>query len=70
LVLNCSQSDKYTSPQKNYEEYSVFSRKFLNPEEEENKERWEEDTNDTELMKNINSLLDAGKLSKKSSKLK
>ena len=33
----------------------------MNPEEED-KEKWEEDTNDTEIMKNINSLLDSGKL--------
>lgn len=35
---------------------------MINPEEEE-RENWEEDTNDTEIMKNINSLLDSGKLS-------
>ena len=29
----------------------------------ENDENWEEDTNDTEIMKNINSLLDSGKKS-------
>lgn len=36
--------------------------KAMNPEDEDN-ERWEEDTTDTEIMKNINSLLDSGKLS-------
>ena len=33
----------------------------MNPEVEQ--ENWEEDTNDTEIMKNINSLLDSGKRS-------
>ena len=32
----------------------------MNPEEEQ-EEKWEEDTNDTEIMRNINSLLDSGK---------
>lgn len=32
----------------------------MNPEEDQD-EKWEEDTNDTEIMKNINSLLDSGK---------
>jgi len=32
---------------------------YVNPEEAQ--ENWEEDTNDTEIMKNINSLLDSGK---------
>jgi hypothetical protein len=31
---------------------------MINPEDEDN---WEEDTTDTEIMKNINSLLDSGK---------
>lgn len=33
----------------------------MNPEEEDH-DKWEEDTTDTEIMKNINSLLDSGKL--------
>lgn len=33
----------------------------MNPEDEDQDEKWEEDTNDTEIMKNINSLLDSGK---------
>jgi len=39
----------------------------INP-EEEGAENWEEDTTDTEIMKNINSLLDSGKLSSNSYK--
>lgn len=35
--------------------------KAMNPEDEDY-DRWEEDTTDTEIMKNINSLLDSGKL--------
>jgi hypothetical protein len=35
--------------------------KYENPEDQE--ENWEEDTTDTEIMKNINSLLDSGKQS-------
>jgi len=31
----------------------------LNPEVDSEEENWEEDTNDTEIMKNINSLLDS-----------
>lgn len=44
--------------------FSIYS-KLINPEDEmsENDENWEEDTNDTEIMKNINSLLDSGKKS-------
>lgn len=44
--------------------YSIYS-KLINPEDEssENDENWEEDTTDTEIMKNINSLLDSGKKS-------
>ncbi len=34
---------------------------IVNPEEEDKDEKWEEDTTDTEIMKNINSLLDSGK---------
>jgi hypothetical protein len=39
--------------------FSIFS-KYLNPEDNSQEENWEEDTNDTEIMKNINSLLDSG----------
>lgn len=39
--------------------FSIFS-KHLNPEDDSEEENWEEDTNDTEIMKNINSLLDSG----------
>jgi len=44
--------------------YSIYS-KFINPEDEScgEEENWEEDTTDTEIMKNINSLLDSGKKS-------
>ncbi|CDW72120.1 UNKNOWN [Stylonychia lemnae] len=44
--------------------FSIFS-KQLNPEDDTQEENWEEDTNDTEIMKNINSLLDSGNPQKK-----
>lgn len=34
----------------------------MNPEDVEDFDKWEEETNDTEIMRNINSLLDSGKL--------
>jgi hypothetical protein len=39
---------------------------MINPEDEDgsDEENWEEDTTDTEIMKNINSLLDSGNLPK------
>lgn len=54
-------SGKNTPPSRLYSLYS----KFINPEDEscEDDENWEEDTTDTEIMKNINSLLDSGKKS-------
>lgn len=36
----------------------ISSFKAMNPEDDDN-DRWEEDTTDTEIMKNINSLLDS-----------
>lgn len=41
--------------------FSIYS-KYATPETEDQSddENWEEDTNDTEIMKNINSLLDSG----------
>jgi len=47
-----TQSAKSSPPFKMYKPFS----KYENPEDEEN---WEEDTTDTEIMKNINSLLDS-----------
>jgi hypothetical protein len=41
--------------------FQTFS-KLMNPEDKDPEENWEEDTNDTEIMRNINSLLDSGKL--------
>lgn len=44
--------------------YSLYS-KFINPEDEnsDSEDNWTDDTTDTEIMKNINSLLDSGKKS-------
>lgn len=41
--------------------FSIYS-KYATPEtdDQSDEENWEEDTNDTEIMKNINSLLDSG----------
>lgn len=48
-------SAKGSYPSKLFQAYS----KLANPEELEDGDRWEEDTNDTEIMRNINSLLDS-----------
>jgi hypothetical protein len=44
-------------PTKLFQTYS----KLMNPEEDDSEDKWEEDTNDTEIIRNINSLLDSGK---------
>ena len=51
-------SVKGSYPSKLFQTY----KKLMNPEELDDGDKWEEDTNDTEIMKNINSLLDSGKL--------
>jgi hypothetical protein len=57
LGISCTLSAKNNSLSKLFSAYP----KHINPEEDP-EDKWEEDTNDTEIMKNINSLLDSGKL--------
>jgi hypothetical protein len=48
-------SAKSSYPSKMFQTFS----KLMNPEDKDPEENWEEDTNDTEIMRNINSLLDS-----------
>lgn len=59
-AINGKPLSKISTPGKLFQT-TAFDSKYMNPEEEHADGDWEEDTNDTEIMKSINSLLDSGR---------